>query len=286
MPRPSKNPNNPIVRLRAELSKIEGCTVTRARLAKRTKIPEPTLRDHELRKLNMTEEISTKIAYATGVNPGCLYDDDKPIVDFDGKPLSKDSPNADQITPTGWFRAKTAAMRQLCEAAWETALEKKVARLIEFSFNRWLAETFHTYGLHPLLAEKLTDRLRLGLFDPAYMEDYFHPSEVDARSQLEKQRLNKLWDEWYSFESQVKQEAHRLYDASGRDPHDQVRKDETPVHKSPKAPLRVRVNKPFDQSRYDACYESALQSVRRQRYGSQPKAKPAVKQPISRRKAA
>ena len=262
--------------------------MTRARLAKRTKIPEPTLRDHELRKLNMTEEISTKIAYATGVNPGCLYDDDKPIVDFDGKPLSKDSPNADQLTPPGWFRAKTAAMGQLCEAAWETALEKKVARLIEFSFNRWLAETFHTYGLHPLLAEKLTDRLRLGLLDPAFLEVYFRPSDIDGRSQLEKQRLNKLRNEWYSFESQVKQEARRLYDASARDPHDQVRKDETPVPQNPKAPLRVKVNKPFDEERYDACRELALETVRRQRKEAQAKAKPAEKQPHSspRRKAA
>jgi hypothetical protein len=270
MPRPSSYPTDPLVRLRAELSKIEGRTVTRAHLAARTGVPEPTLRDIELRKFQLTLEVAMKIIYATGVAPGSLYDEDtapfgsgpkKPILDLSGNLLSKDSPKADSLTRPSWFRYKSAATRQLCEAVWETAVEKKVVRIVDFSFTTWLAEICHTYGLNALLAEKLTERLRLGLFDPEYMEGPFRPSKFDARNQHEEQTLKKLAHEWDIFEEEVQQEAYRLND-----------------------------ERPFgqDEERYAACRELALETIRRQRKEAQAKAKPTGKQPraFARRKAA
>jgi DNA-binding XRE family transcriptional regulator len=267
MPRPSKNPNNPIVRLRGELSKIEGYTVTRAHLAKRTKVPEPTLRDIELGRFGLTHEVAMKIIYATGVAVEALYDEDtapfgsrpkKPILDLSGNPLSKDSPKSDSLTRPSWFRYNLEATRQLCEAVWEAAVEKKVVRIVDYSFTTWLAEICHTYGLNALLAETLTERLRLGLFDPEYI-GYFRPDKSDARNQHEEQTLKKLEHEWSIFEQEVQQEAYRLND-----------------------------DRPFgqDEERYDACRELALETVIRKRKEAQLKAKPAVKQRLPRRKAA
>lgn len=78
-------------------------------------MPEPTLRDIELGKFKLTGEVGMKIVFAIGVNPRSLFSDDEPILDLSGKPLSKDSAKADELTGATWFRSKTTALRHLCE---------------------------------------------------------------------------------------------------------------------------------------------------------------------------
>jgi hypothetical protein len=204
MPRPSSYPNDPLPRLRAQLSKIDGHTVTRAHLAARTGVPEPTLRDIELRKFKLTNEVALKIAITTGASSTSLVNGDDPILDFLDNPLSKDSPKAHN--PNAGF---VKAIRQLFEAALETALEKKVGFLMAHSFSIWLSETAHTYGLDPLLAQKLTERL--GSFDPDQMFPRFRPQNP------------KLAAEWREFNDQLDREARRLCSGSEKIGYDACR---------------------------------------------------------------
>jgi transcriptional regulator with XRE-family HTH domain len=192
MPRRAKDPNHPLERLRRQLS-TPNFYMTRAHLAQRAGVAEVTLRDIELKKFKLTSDVAIKIGIATEADPASLISGDDPIRDFVGNPLTPDSPKGAKPP-----KDIVEGLRQLFEAALETAMEKNIGFLIVHSFNAWLSETcrtYRTYGLDSLLAEKLTERL--GSFDPEGIPVTFRPKNP------------KLAAEWKRVEQEIEEEFGR-----------------------------------------------------------------------------
>jgi transcriptional regulator with XRE-family HTH domain len=171
MGRPAKNVNHPLVRLRRKLSDWSAHKVTRQDLAKKAGIPESSLRDIETGRYKLTPAVATKISFATGVDPQSLLDGDDPLLDLLRQPFSKESPRWSEYAE--WSEEYRGAREQLFFALLDTAEEKKIARLIYFSFENWLTTTIEAFGLNDLFAQKLTDRFTL--FDPYFVSDEFFP---------------------------------------------------------------------------------------------------------------
>jgi transcriptional regulator with XRE-family HTH domain len=196
MGRLSKNPENPITRLRAALS-TPIRQMTRADLAKKAGIPEPSLKDIETGKYKLTDDVAMRIAFATGVAPRSLLNGADPLLDFQGQPFSIKSSKMDYLAELPLFQG---AQRHLCEAAWETALQKRIGLLVSFSFDRWLISTIETFGLEKAFAENLNKRL--GLFDPKEIASEFRP------------RNRQMAQEWKSFEEEITKEQNVLKEGS------------------------------------------------------------------------
>jgi len=185
MGRPLKNSDHPLARLRTQLSTSH--QMTRAELSKKTGVPEASLKDIELGKYKLTKGIAIKISLATGVSAESLMEGDDPLLDICARPVSKESLRWDYLASAPLYQE---ARKQLCEAAWECALKRRVGLLMWYSFENWLAKTVRTFGLEALLAEKLTERL--GLFDPQEMPSKFRPKKKHLAVQ------------WKRFEEQMK----------------------------------------------------------------------------------
>lgn len=183
MGRPSKNPNHILVRLRKQLS-TENRQCTRTDLAKKTGVPEPTLKDIEVGKFRLTAEMAISIAFGTGASPGSLLRADNPVLDHFGNPVNSGTVS---ISPF-WSHLLYEANRQLFSAAFEAAHECEIGFLFLFSFNAWLYKTvkqFEKIGLRSALSEKLTARLKF--FDPHQMGDMFWPKDAtEWKKQEEK----------------------------------------------------------------------------------------------------
>jgi hypothetical protein len=196
MPRRAKDPNHVLERLRRQLS-TPSFYMTRAHLAERAGVAEVSLREIELKKFGLTPNMAMKVGYATNADPVSLLRGDDPIRDFEGNHLTADSPK-DLVPST----ALIGGLKQLFEAAMETAMEKPVETekpvgfLIAYSFVNWLEETFRTYLLDTLLAEKLTERL--GSFDPEGIPVAFRPKNP------------KLAVKWKRFEQEIEDEYGRI----------------------------------------------------------------------------
>jgi hypothetical protein len=196
MGRPPKNANHPLVRLRRKLSEWSPHQVTRKVLAKRTGIPEASLRDIETGRYKLTYEVATKISFATKVDPRSLLAGDDPVLDLLRQPLSKDSLEWSQY-PRSPKEYREARERLLC-ALLDSAEEKKIVRLVYLSFENWLTTTIEAFGLDDLLARKLIDRFPA--FEPDFVPDEFLPKN------------KRLRDEWLNLEWQIKIEYIRLLD--------------------------------------------------------------------------
>jgi DNA-binding XRE family transcriptional regulator len=188
MGRPPKNPNHPFARLRDTLG------ITREMLAKRTGIPEASLKDIETGRYKLTAPVALKFTYALGVSAQSLLTSEDPLLDYLGRPFTKDSRRLPEAFL--WPAEAQEVREQLFFAAWDTVREKKLSLLLADSFETWLISTFQALGLEELLAKKLTDRLLL--FDPSLVPEDFRP---------EDKQLAKKWE---IFEEQVQEEFHRI----------------------------------------------------------------------------
>jgi hypothetical protein len=171
--------------------------MTRGDLAKKTGIPEPSLKDLEIGKYKLSGDVAVKIALATAVHPKSLLNNSDPLLDLYGRPFSRNSPKVNYLAELPLFKG---ARRQLFEALWEVALDKRIGLLVSFSFEQWLLATVKTFGLETVLAEKLTDRL--GNFDPAEIPAEFRP------------KSRKMAEEWEKFEEEIIREQVTLRSAS------------------------------------------------------------------------
>jgi hypothetical protein len=75
---------------------------------------------------------------------------------------------------------------QLFASVMDAAREKKIAKVISFSFETWILKTIQSFGLESLFAEKLTEKLLL--FDPSLVPFEFRPKEAyseDARKNVQ-----------------------------------------------------------------------------------------------------
>ena len=175
MGRPTRNPTHILARLRNQLS-TDAHQVTRKELAKIAGIPQTSLRDIELGKFKMTEEVATRLSYATGVNPRSLLAGEDPLLDFGGQPLTNESYRLPEVI---WARPEHREMEeQLFASVMDAAREKKIAKVISFSFETWILKTIQSFGLESLFAEKLTEKLLL--FDPSLVPFEFRPKDKRA----------------------------------------------------------------------------------------------------------
>jgi transcriptional regulator with XRE-family HTH domain len=171
--------------------------MTRAELAKKTGIPEPTLKDIELGKFKLSYEVAMKIAFGCGVHPKSLRNNEAPLLDLMGKPFTANS--GAQYEEIAHDESRLEARRELYQAVVEAALEKRIGRLMEYCFDQWVEETCKTFGLQTLLTEKLTQRLES--FDPKWIPWNFRP------------RNRELAAEWKAYEEEISQEQFRLYES-------------------------------------------------------------------------
>src|ERR1700730_18445335 len=194
MGRPPKDANHPLVRLRRLLS-TPSDEVTRKDLAKRTGIPETSLRDIETGRYKLTPDVAAKISAATGVDPRSLLAGDDPLLahvqkvglNFRQEPFSKDTPPGRERQPE-----HREVIEELFLAVLDAAEQKKIDHPIYFSFQNWLSSTIHAFGLEDLFAEKLTERF--AFFNPWFVPFEFRPKD---------KRLAKEWDD---FDHQVMKE--------------------------------------------------------------------------------
>ncbi len=84
MPRPPKNENHPLTRLRRILSE-EGIEVTREIFSERTGIPVSSLKAIEVGTYKLSPLLAKKIAATTGVHPWSLLNDTNPLRDGLGR---------------------------------------------------------------------------------------------------------------------------------------------------------------------------------------------------------
>ena len=222
--------------------------MTRAELAQKVGVPEPTLKDVEMGKFKLSRQALMKIAYACGVHPRSLRENEDPLRDFKGEPVTKDSSHKREYVARDESRIE--ARRELYKAMVEAALDKNIGLLMEYSFDQWLLEACQTFGLKIGLKAALVDRLteRLEEFDPRWIPWDFRGKTA----------------EWEAYEEQILQEQIRVFE-SGWGSH-----------------LYEEGMVNFDDYRWYRCRAEAQTRVRLQRLDS----KQAVKPRSAVRKAA
>jgi DNA-binding XRE family transcriptional regulator len=90
MPRAPKNPNNPITRLRRQLSSPSQ-PFTRQMFADRYGFSVETLKAVETGRYRLTVEFAIKISVAVGVSASCLLANGDPLVDWHGNPITSET---------------------------------------------------------------------------------------------------------------------------------------------------------------------------------------------------
>jgi transcriptional regulator with XRE-family HTH domain len=155
MGRPIKNADHPLARLRAQLS-TKNHQMTRAELAERTGVPEPTLKDIEFGKFQLTMETAIRIAISTGVTAFGLLEREKPLLNWRGDVLSPATRRAFDPSPSFLI-----ATRHLVESVCEAADEKNLGRLAAFALERAILKTVDELGLSKLATENLRKRVAL-----------------------------------------------------------------------------------------------------------------------------
>ena len=125
-----KNPDHPLVRLRAALKP------TREQLAKRTGIPVPSLKDIGRGVYALSSRLAAQISLTTPVNPKSLLLGEDPLLDWNGQPPNPDSPLLPQLE-SGPSSETTEAIRKSLSGAAEQ--ERKAMLLDWLYYSAWEA---------------------------------------------------------------------------------------------------------------------------------------------------
>jgi hypothetical protein len=90
MPRKPKDPNNPITKLRRQLSSST-VQLTREMFAKRYGFSVETLKALETGRYRLSEDFAIRIGVAVGVDPNSLLENRDPLVDWHGNPITPET---------------------------------------------------------------------------------------------------------------------------------------------------------------------------------------------------
>jgi len=163
--------------------------MTRAQLAKRTGVPEPTIKDVELGRFKLSFKIAMRICIATGVDAGSLLRGDEPLLDLESKPVTH------KTRFTG--RKTDEPLKQLRSLIYETACkvadDHGMASIVQTWIEDFLIQSFTELGLNRAFADKLeklqSSKLR---FSQVYLtmirEGRTISEEFEAREKLKRQR--------------------------------------------------------------------------------------------------
>jgi DNA-binding XRE family transcriptional regulator len=90
MPRRPKDPNNPITKLRRQLSNPNQ-PLTRQMFADRYGFSAETLKALETDRYKLSQDVALKIAVAVGVDAKSLLGNQEPLLDWNGQPVTPDT---------------------------------------------------------------------------------------------------------------------------------------------------------------------------------------------------
>jgi transcriptional regulator with XRE-family HTH domain len=167
--------------------------MTRKQLGRRTGIPEPSLKDIESGKYKMTLEVIVRIAIATGVHPKSLADGKDPLLDHDGRPLSRNSRKYESLAES---LVDNPTLAFLVSVSLDAAAEKGVSYLFQFLLHGWLVKTSELFELTESIRARLT--ANLGSFMPGGVPLHFQPQAGNA------ERL------WRAFEAELQREVDAI----------------------------------------------------------------------------
>jgi transcriptional regulator with XRE-family HTH domain len=156
MGRPTTNANHPLYRLRVQLStKPDGTSLThqmtRAELAEKTGVPEPTLKDIELKKFRLSLKIAMRISITTGVDAESLLRADNPLLDLESKPVTHQTRFKGRKMEEPFKHLRSL----IYETAWEVADERGMAGIVDTRMQDSLVQVFSELRLNKALADKL-----------------------------------------------------------------------------------------------------------------------------------
>jgi hypothetical protein len=185
MPRRPKDPNNPITKLRRQLSGPNQ-QLTREMFAKRYAFSVETLKALETGRYRLTQDFAMKIAVAVGVDANSLLENRDPLVDWHGNPIT---PETEPVLRDLDLNAN-GRLQYLIKAAFAAAKKhpkRDRSALFVVLFDFWLAkvvmelgilipfwgELFVRSDLHDALGKTPADSLTKPVH---YIE---HPNEVN-----------------------------------------------------------------------------------------------------------
>ena len=138
MPRRPKDPNNPITKLRRQLSSSNQ-HLTREMFAKRYDFSAETLKALETGRYRLTRDFAIKIGVAVGVDPNSLLENRDPLVDWHGNPITPETEPALRHLHLN----ANARLQFLIKAGFEAAKRHPKgdrSALFVVLFDFWLAE--------------------------------------------------------------------------------------------------------------------------------------------------
>jgi transcriptional regulator with XRE-family HTH domain len=92
MPRRPANPNNPVTKLRAQLSAPDRPQLSRREFAKRYGFSWATIKDLEQGKFRLSKDMAQRMAAVTGVDFGSLLTNESPLLAWNCEPLNHETP--------------------------------------------------------------------------------------------------------------------------------------------------------------------------------------------------
>jgi DNA-binding XRE family transcriptional regulator len=145
VPRTPKDPNNPITKLRRQLSRPTQ-SLTREMFAKRYGFSVETLKALETGRYRLTRSFAIKIGVAVGVDPSCLLENRDPLVDWHGKPITSETKPALRHLDLN----ANARLQYLVQAGFAAAKKHPKgdrSALYVVLFDFWLAEVVKELGI-------------------------------------------------------------------------------------------------------------------------------------------
>jgi hypothetical protein len=171
--------------------------MTRADLAKKTGIPEASIKDIETGTYKMTPEVAMRVSLATGVDPESLMRGDDPLWDVGGLPFTSVSKR-----PQTRSRELAASMSLFFGAILAAAEQKEVLRQFHFLFETWLSRTVLELGISKEGFEqvnKIGDRLDPDFSVPEALLPREHKAKqrwFESRQKLQDELQAEIWKLW------------------------------------------------------------------------------------------
>lgn len=148
MPRPPKDPSNPLTRLREALS-TPNYTVTRKAFCERYGFPFDSVTALERGTYKLTREMAQRVASAVGVTSGSLLLNQQPLRAWDGSPVSPSTqPPAMPVSESDLQDMRFFLAAAIKASGRSVVRGKEKDRSTEFfiMFKEWLMSAMHDLG--------------------------------------------------------------------------------------------------------------------------------------------
>ena len=185
MPRRPKDPNNPITKLRRQLSSSNQ-QLTREMFAKRYGFSVETLKALETDRYRLTQDFAIKIGVAVGVDPNSMLENRDPLVDWHGNPITPETVPALRHLDLN----ANARLECLIDAGFAAAKKHPKgdrSALYVVLFDFWLASVMKDWGVIGPFWDELFDRSDADEFElgkDRWEEDKQPPRYIDRPKEV------------------------------------------------------------------------------------------------------